>query len=181
MATSIITSIPGALETHLGRPPFDEPSITKAVVNFLFVKYGRSGENDLQLMFEACKLFLYLFNMWKFETPAVFAQRHRSLTSNHHQNELNSSDGGGESNEESMIEQDLLASYNISYHRWMCYNYVPSFCDSLDKHETIVIFGLPFLRLVFALVKHDIEDKFIGDKEKIPSDKRQIFCSYLPK
>ena len=35
---SNLNSIPAAIEAHLGRPPFDEPSITKAVVNFLFVK-----------------------------------------------------------------------------------------------------------------------------------------------
>lgn len=35
---SNVNSIPAAIEAHLGRPPFDEPSITKAVVNFLFVK-----------------------------------------------------------------------------------------------------------------------------------------------
>jgi hypothetical protein len=64
----------------------------------------------------------------------------------------------------------------------MCYNYVPSFCDSLERHETIVIFGVPFLRLVFGLVKHDIEDKFINEsKEKLPSEKKQIFCTYLPR
>lgn len=214
------TSIPTAIEAHLGRPPFDEPSITKAVVNFLFVKYGRSGENDLQSMFEACKLFLYCLNMWKFETPAAFVTRYRSLvastnnsasSSNHHTNNhhhhhnshqnnhhpqhhhhhnsnnhhsdshtsSNESAGGGEPSSET--EQELLASYNISYHRWMCYNYVPSFCDSLEKHETIVIFGVPFLRLIFGLVKHDLEEKFISERDKIPSEKRQIFCSYLPR
>ncbi len=64
-----------SVEAHLGKPPFEEPSITKALNNFLFCKYGKAGDLELQHMFEACKLFLYCLNMWKFETPTMFARR----------------------------------------------------------------------------------------------------------
>ena len=69
------------VEAHLGKPPFEEPSITKAIINFLFCKYGKSGDLELQNMFEASKLFLYCLNMWKFETPTMFAKRQANSTS----------------------------------------------------------------------------------------------------
>ena len=152
------------VEAHLGKPPFEEPSITKAVINFLFCKYGRAGDVELQHMFEASKLFLYCLNMWKFETPTAFAKRHASP--------LNTM---GES------DQKMHSLYKLNYTRWMCYNYVPSFCKSLEKYETIMIFGLSFLRLVYALVKQELHDKFLNEKEKIPIEKRLIVWNHLPK
>lgn len=152
------------VEAHLGKPPFEEPSITKAVINFLFCKYGRAGDVELQHMFEASKLFLYCLNMWKFETPTAFAKRHASP--------LNTM---GES------DQKIHSLYKLNYTRWMCYNYVPSFCKSLEKYETIMIFGLSFLRLVYALVKQELHDKFLNEKEKIPIEKRLIVWNHLPK
>ena len=158
-------------------------------------------------MFEACKIFLYLLNVWKFESPSHFAARYKSLQhqhshpqqqqhhhSHHHhhhsrrgeeladEEDNNTENGNGdEATMTSEADQEVIASYNISYHRWMCYNYVPSFCDSLEKHETVVIFGVPFLRLVFGLVKQDIEEKFLGERDRIPSEKRPIFANFLPR
>jgi histone acetyltransferase len=70
---------PASVEAHLGRPPFEEPCITKAIVNFLVCKYGGSKlsaiDVDLQYMFEASKLLLYCLNMWKFENPSSFTKR----------------------------------------------------------------------------------------------------------
>ncbi len=153
------------MEAHLGKPPFEEPSITKAVVNFLFCKYGKSGDLELQNMFEACKLLLYCLNMWKFETPTVFAKRQVSL-----------SDAAS-----SECKQKVLSLYKLNYTRWMCYNYVPSFCRSLRKCETIMIFGLSFLRLVYGLVRQELQDKFLSEKDKIPVEKRLILWNHLPK
>ena len=125
-------------------------------------RYGKSGDPELQNMFEACKLFLYCLNMWKFETPATFAKRQCQQASK-------------ESN------QKVLSLYKLNYTRWMCYNYVPSFCRSLQKCETIRIFGLSFLRLVYSLVRAELQEKFLSEKEKIPIEKRLILWNHLPK
>ena len=118
-------------------------------------------------MFEASKLFLYCLNLWKFETPTMFAKRQtNSIKSNLTTNENN---------------QKILSLYKLNYTRWMCYNYVPSFCTSLQKCETIMIFGLSFLRLVYALVKQELLDKFLNEKDKIPIEKRLILWNHLPK
>lgn len=169
------SNFPASVEAHLGKPPFEEPSITKGIINFLFCKYGKSGDLELQYMFEASKLFLYCLNMWKFESPAVFSKRISCADSvNQTVNDLQATSFSSQ-------QQKLISLYKLNYTRWMCYNYVPSFCDSLEKYETIMIFGISFLKLVFSLVRQEIQEKFINEREKIPSDKRIIFCNYLPR
>jgi len=92
LTTISAPTYPTSVEAHLGRPPFEEPSIAKAIVNFLVCKYGGGGGNtgskssshhhhhaivdvDLQYMFEASKMLLYFLNMWKFENPSSFIRR----------------------------------------------------------------------------------------------------------
>lgn len=146
-----------SVEGHLGKPPFEEPSITKSVLNFIFSKYQKSGELELQNMFEASKIFLYCFNMWKFESPSMFSKRH------------------------TFESQKKLALYKLNYTRWICYNFVPSFCECLEKYETIAIFGVTFLGLVFPVIKEEIQEKFVREKDKVPGEKRLIFSTYLPR
>ena len=190
---------PSSVEAHLGKPPFEEPSITKAIINFLFCKYGKVGDVELQQMFDACKLLLYCLNMWKFETPSSFSKRQTSELlvggassaksgeySIEFKPEINSLNGGAASSSASTAhmtqeQQKLIALYKLNYTRWICYNYVPSFCESLEKCETVMIFGVSFLRLVYPLIKHELQEKFLSEKDKIPSDKRSIFANYLPK
>ncbi len=182
-----------SVEAHIGKPPFEEPSITKAILNFLFCKYGKSGDLELQNMFEASKLFLYCLNMWKFETPTMFAKRQLNnlvnSSSNNLEEKLNlnqfdktsSSSSGNVHDEFNSSKQKLVSLYKLNYTRWMCYNYAPSFCTSLEKHETIMIFGLSFLKLVYSLVRQELHEKFLSEKEKIPIEKRLILWNHLPK
>jgi histone acetyltransferase len=173
-----------SVEAHLGKPPFEEPSITRAIVNFLFVKYGKSGDSELKTMLEVTKLFLYCLNMWKFETPTSFSKRITDGT-NRLFAELNDSknpDGIGQSNNVLYLKQQkIIALYKLNYTRWMCYNFVPSFCDSLEKYETIAIFGISFLKLVLPLIRQELQEKFIGEKEKMPGENRLIFSTSLPR
>lgn len=154
---SVLCQSEMSVEGHLGKPPFEQPSITKSVLNFIFSKYEKSGELELQNMFEASKLFLYCFNMWKFESPSIFSKRHL------------------------FESQKKLALYKLNYTRWMCYNFVPSFCECLEKYETIAVFGVTFLGLVFPVIKKEIQEKFVREKDKVPVEKRVIFSTYLPR
>ena len=161
-----------SVESHIGKPPFDDPSITKALINFLFTKFGKAGDLELQQMFEACKLLLFCLNTWKFETPTCFAKRlATAAAADQHQHQ------------QQQQNDKLVALYKLNYTRWMCYNYVPSVCVSLAKYETIQIFGVSFLRLVFGVVRAELQEKFsLSDaKDKWPSDKRLLFGHYLPK
>jgi histone acetyltransferase len=184
-------SNPTSVEAHLGKPPFEEPSISKGIINFLFCKYGKSGDQELQYMFEASKLFLYCLNMWKFETPTSFFRRQSSPAAPNAKNTNGKSSSSAKKDEPCIpaaapieinnTQQKLISLYKLNYTRWICYNYVPSFCDSLEKYETIMIFGISFLKLVFSIIKQEIQEKFISEKDKIPSEKRAIFSNYLPK
>ena len=78
-------------------------------------------------------------------------------------------------------KQKHIALYKLNHTRWMCYNYVPSFCNSLEKHETIMIFGLSFLKLIFSIINKELQEKFLIEKDKIPTEKRLLFWNYLPK
>jgi histone acetyltransferase len=168
---------PMSVEAHLGKAPFEEPSITKAIINFLFSKYGKSGDTELKNMLEVTKLFLYCLNMWKFETPTSFSKRILS------QNQFNKNFGqenSSSANNNNNIEK-IISLYKLTYTRWMCYNFVPSFCDSLEKYETIAIFGVSFLKLTFPLIRQELYEKFISEKDKVPGENRAIFATNLPK
>jgi histone acetyltransferase len=193
-----------SIEAHLGKPPFGEPSIVKAVLNFLFCKYGKSSESELQNMYETSKLFLYCLNLWKFETPTSFIRRQsntikikqpgsvvNSVSSKATTNSklMLNADDANSSNQSlastksdlNTLQQKLISLYKLNYTRWMCYNYVPSFCDSLERHETVNIFGISFLKLIYTSIKHELQEKFLNDKEKIPVEKRSILFNYLPR
>ena len=111
-------------------------------------------------MFEAGKLFLYCLNLWKFENPTLFIKR-KSMNNE--------------------VDENMIATYKLNYTRWMCYNHIPSFCDSLEKHDTIMIFGISFLKLIYSIIKQDLQEKFSNEKDKIPLEKRQIVWNHLPK
>lgn len=155
---SILNQSTPSVEGYLGKPPFEEPSITKSIVNFILCKYDKTGENELHNMFEAGKLFLYCLNMWKFENPSAFAKRKNLL-----------------------IDENTIAAYKLNYTRWMCYSYVPSFCDSLEKFDMVTIFGVSYLKLIYLIIKQELQEKFLNEKEKIPVEKRQIVWNHLPK
>ena len=164
------------VEAHLGKPPFEEPSITKSLINFLFYKYGKSGDLELQHMYEACKLFLYCLNLWKFETPTMFVNK-----LNNDKVDSETKNNPTDIQDNIINKQKHIALYKLNHTRWMCYNYIPSFCNSLEKHETIMIFGLSFLKLIFSIINKELQEKFLIEKDKIPTEKRLLFWNYLPK
>ena len=51
-------------------PPFEKPSIAKAISNFVSYKFGHLPQNDWQMMLDLSKLFLHCLNFWKLETPS---------------------------------------------------------------------------------------------------------------
>jgi hypothetical protein len=44
-----------------------------------------------------------------------------------------------------------------------------------------MIFGVSFLKIVFSIIKQDLQEKFSNEKDKIPVEKRQIVWNHLPK
>ena len=46
----------------------------QAVTNFVMYKFGSLKQAEWQTMYDLAKMFLYCFNHWKLETPAIHAR-----------------------------------------------------------------------------------------------------------
>lgn len=73
----ILTRSQPRIEGPLGQPPFERPSIAKAITNFVLYKFNTLPQREWQTMYDLAKMFLHCFNHWNFETPSV-----RKLVSN---------------------------------------------------------------------------------------------------
>ena len=121
--------------------------------------------------------------MWRFDTPLLFSKRM--------QLNFSSTAGGqnGHSHHHETAEslksnekfQKIISLYKLNYTRWLCFNFVPTFCECLEKHETVMTFGVTFLKYVLASIKKELLEIIQQEKEKIPNEKRLICTNYLPK
>lgn len=108
----------------LGDPPFESPSVAKAITNYVYLKYSHLNQQGITLMTEVAKAFLHCMNNWNFETPKDRAQT---------------------------ITNEDSAAYKINYTRWLMFCHVPAFCSSLPRYETTMVFGRTFLKSVFQV------------------------------
>lgn len=61
-----------SMEPSLEAPPFEKPSVAKAVVNFVVYKFGNLGQKECSTMHDMAKMFIHCLNHWKLETPALY-------------------------------------------------------------------------------------------------------------
>lgn len=115
-----------------GDPPFEKPSIKKAISNFVVYKYRHLSEKEFSVMTEVAQTFLHCVNHWSFQPPSEKKETNQELE---------------------------MSSYRINYTRWLVFCHVPSFCSSLDHylHETSEIFGKTLLKAVFGVSLFVIE------------------------
>jgi len=145
-------------EGFLGKPPFERPPISTAVRNLVWYKFGHyQNTKELDAMFDFAKLFLRCLNSWKLETPTVHNAKCPP----------------------SPLE-DTTQSYKVNYMRWLCFNYVPQICDSLQHYELADIYGRTFLRSVFATLRRQLMEKFRADAHT-PSEKKEFLLQKFPK
>ncbi|XP_078486635.1 histone acetyltransferase KAT2A [Ciona intestinalis] len=142
------------IEGPLGSPPFSQPSIGKAVTNFIIYKFGHLPQKEFQIMHELAKTFIYCLNQETLETPSTRTSRGQA---------------------------DDFNEYKMNYTRWLCYCRVPKFCESLVHHATVDVFGRPLLKSIFPLLRRRILDDFRSDKFHVPPDKRTLILSHFPK
>lgn len=128
----------------LGQPPFEEPSIHKAISNFVYFKYGRQSE--FQLMKEVARTFLHCFNNWDFEAPG----------------------------QRDDLSYEEASAYKINYTRWLMFCHVPAFCSSLKHYNTSNIFGKTFLRATYQFVSHQFLSQYEAEKELLSPEKRKL-------
>lgn len=152
---SILTRVTPVIEPALGKPPFEQPSIAKAITNFVLYKFRHLPRGDWQTMYDLAKMFLHCFNHWSFDSPA----RRKSHTNT----------------------PEELATYQTNFTRWLVFCHVPAFCDTLEHFETSLVFGRTLLRAVFKSVCRQLMDKCHGEREKMPLEKRILVLTHFPR
>ncbi|XP_068622942.1 histone acetyltransferase KAT2A isoform X1 [Battus philenor] len=151
----ILTRTHPRIEGPLGQPPFERPSIAKAITNFVLYKFNTLAQRDWQTMYDLAKMFLHCFNHWNFETPSV-----RKLQ---------------------VSNPEDISAYQINYTRWLVFCHVPAFCDSLPHFETSLVFGRTLLRAVFKSVCRQLMDKCHSERDRMPPEKRVLVLTHFPR
>jgi histone acetyltransferase len=146
--------IPSLAGDKLGTPPFEKPTIAKAITNFVPYKFHGLPQTELQMMYDLAKMFLYCFNHWKLETPTNHA--HSSPT-------------------------DDQKIYKENYTRWICFCHVPVFCESLQKFEPTLVFGRTLLNSIFLVLRRQLMDRFTAEQDKMLPEKRNLILNHFPR
>ncbi|GAB0099588.1 Histone acetyltransferase [Sergentomyia squamirostris] len=149
----ILTRQQAVIRGPLGDPPFESPSIYKAITNFVFYKFHHLSQSDFHMMSEVARTFLNCLNHWNFEAPSV---RGRDLS------------------------HEDASTYKINYTRWLMFCNVPAFCNSLPHYETTVAFGRTMLKAVFQFVSQQLLVKIRTEKDRMPVEKRTLLMQ-MPK
>ncbi|XP_008212302.1 histone acetyltransferase KAT2A [Nasonia vitripennis] len=151
---SILSMTKPAIEGPLGQPPFEKPSISKAIANFVVYKFGHLSQRDWQSMYDLAKNFLHCLNHWNFETPSA---------------------------RKTAVNADEAPAYKINYTRWLVFCHVPAFCDSLPHFDTTLVFGRTLLQAVFKSVCKQLMDKCHSEKDRMSAEKRVLVLNHFPK
>nr|XP_018908227.1 PREDICTED: histone acetyltransferase KAT2A [Bemisia tabaci]XP_018908228.1 PREDICTED: histone acetyltransferase KAT2A [Bemisia tabaci] len=155
---SIVNLRKPKVEGPLGHPPFEQPSIAKAILNFVYYKFADKPQVEWQMMHDLAKMFLHCLNHWNFETP--------------------STKKADASTEEDASE---MTAYTTNYTRWLIFCQVPAFCDSLPHFETALVFGRTLLCAVFRTVRRQLMERCRSDRDKMPPEKRDLVLTHFPK
>ncbi|XP_030766635.1 histone acetyltransferase KAT2A [Sitophilus oryzae] len=148
----VVTLEKPVVESPLGQPPFEKPSIHKAVTNLLLYKYSHIGQ-ELKTMDELVEILFQCLNTWDFPSPC---------------------------DQKYIANQEEAALYRIEYKRWLAFCYVPTFCDSLPHYDTTQIFGRTLLRAVFKYIRKQIMDQFYLERDKMSSERKTMLLNNFP-
>lgn len=148
----ILTRTEPVIRGPLGEPPFEHPSISKAVTNFVLHKYSHLSQTEFMTMTEVAKTFLHCLNHWNFEAPSV-------------RNDLSYEDA---------------SAYKINYTRWLMFSHVPAFCSSLKHFDTSIVFGRSLLKAVYQYISQQLLAKCKNEKDRMPPEKRSVLAQ-LPR
>ena len=74
----------------------------------------------------------------------------------------------------------LEIKHSIPFFRWLCYCWVPVFCDSLKQYDLIAVFGRVLLRSVFSVMSRQLLETFRAEKDTLPLYKT-IVLTHFPR
>ncbi|KAK5647049.1 hypothetical protein RI129_005513 [Pyrocoelia pectoralis] len=149
----ILTLDNPVVEGPLGQPPFEKPSIHKAVTNLVMYKFSHLPQQELKTIYELTKIFLHCLNTWDFPSP---------------------------SSQKQVVSPEEATVYTIAYTRWLIFCHIPAFCDSLPHYDTTQVFGRPLLRAVFKYVCRQIMDQFHQERDRMPLERRVMVLTHFP-
>lgn len=55
----------------LGQPPFEEPTIHKAITNMLVYRYSHIGQQELKTMYELAQILFHCLNTMNLPPPSL--------------------------------------------------------------------------------------------------------------
>lgn len=128
-----------------GDPPFEKPSIKKAVSNFVLYKYRHLNDPEKSVMIEVAKTFLLFLNHWVLEPPSALKDPTPEYTINY--------------------TRWLIFCHVPAF--------CSSLDDYL--HETSEIFGKTLLRSIFGFICDQFLDRMEIEKDRLPAEKLHIF------
>ncbi|KAK2705511.1 hypothetical protein QYM36_015785 [Artemia franciscana] len=140
----------------LGTPPFEKPTISKVITNLVLYRYSNTSPQDWKDLVDIARTFVHYINTWKLETPSSRQQHILPIA-----------------------EEDP-ASYKYDYARWLCFCSVPSYCDSLQRHDVANTFGKNFLRAIYPSVAKLIYTMIEAEKAKGPEERKASFIAMFP-
>ncbi|XP_034238428.1 histone acetyltransferase KAT2A isoform X1 [Thrips palmi] len=145
---------PSTSEGPLGQPPFETPSIHRAVSNFVLLKFANTTQREYSTMSDLAKMFLHCLNHWNFESPSV---------------------------KKNTVSNEDFSLYKIHFTRWLVFCHIPAFCDSFPHSETTQVFGRSLLRYVFRSVRRQLKEKIKNEKSRMPMEKRYLVLNNFPR
>ncbi|XP_066149368.1 histone acetyltransferase KAT2A [Euwallacea fornicatus] len=148
----VLTLEKPVVEGPVGQPPFEKPSIHKAVTNLLLYKYSHIGQ-ELKTMYEMVKILFHCLNTWDFPTP---------------------------SSQKNIINPEEAKLYTIEYTRWLVFCEIPKFCDSLPHYETTQVFGKRLLRAVFKYIRKQMMDQFHKERDTMTFERKIMLLNNFP-
>lgn len=147
-------STPTTSEGPLGQPPFETPSIHRAVSNFVLLKYAHTSNREYSTMSDLAKMFLHCLNHWNFESPSV---------------------------KKNTVSTEDFNVYKLHFTRWLVFCHIPAFCDSFPHFETTQVFGRTLLRYVFRSVRRQLKEKIKNERSRMPPERRHLIFNYFPR
>ncbi|ERL93579.1 hypothetical protein D910_10867 [Dendroctonus ponderosae] len=152
LRNSVLTLEKPVVDGPVGQPPFEKPSIQKAVTNLLVYKYSHIGQ-ELKTMYELVKLLFHCLNTWDFPAP---------------------------SSQKYLVSPEEASLYTIEYTRWLIFCHIPTFCDSLPHYETTQVFGRRLLRAVFKYIRKQMMDQFHKERDSMSPEKKIMLLNHFP-
>ncbi|KAK9869565.1 hypothetical protein WA026_003317 [Henosepilachna vigintioctopunctata] len=149
----ILTLENPCIEGPLGQPPFEKPSIHKAITNMLVYKFSHLTQQEWKIMCELARILIQYLNNWEFPPP---------------------------SNQNHIVRQEEMTIYRVEYTRWLVFCHVPMFCDSLQHCDTTMAFGKTLFRTVFKHIKKQIMDQFHKARDQMAQERRVMLLTHFP-